>query len=103
MDSFNDIWNAVLNYFRERISVQAYQVWIDTIRFDGIEGTKVKLHFANAMKKSIVVAQYDEMFKEAFEAVMGFKLDIKYTCDEEKKEEQEDKEDKIAEFYKSDA
>lgn len=102
MDSYNDIWNAVLEYFRERISVQAYQVWIDTIRFDGIEGTKVKLHFANEMKKNIVVAQYDEMFKEAFEAVMGFKLDIEYTCDEEKKDQQEEKEEKIAEFYKSD-
>lgn len=83
MESFNDIWTAVLSYFKERVSSTAYEIWIETIRFDGIDNSTVKLHFSSPMKKSVVVSQYGALFEEAFEAVMGFKLEIEYLCDEE--------------------
>lgn len=83
MESYNDIWVAVLDYFKGRISSTAFSLWINTINFGGIEEGAVKLHFQSPMKRSVVVGQYGTLFNEAFEAVMGFKIDIDYTCEED--------------------
>lgn len=82
MDSFNDIWEAVLDYFKARISETAFNLWIKTIKFEGFDNSTVKLRFPKAIHLTIVPSQYGALFEEAFENILGFKVNISYVCDD---------------------
>lgn len=82
METFNDIWEAVLDYCKQRVNATAYKLWIEIVKFDDFNNSTVTLRFPKQMHISIVVSQYDELFHEAFEAVLGFKVNIEYTSEE---------------------
>lgn len=87
MESFNDIWQAVLDYFKVRVTETAYDLWIKIIKFENFENSTVTLRFPTPMHKNIVSSQYGALFEEAFENVLGFRVSIEYVCDEVKKDE----------------
>lgn len=106
MNSFNDIWNAVLEYFKIRVNETAYNLWIKIVEFDGFDNSTVTLRFPKPMHLNIVTSQYGEMFEEAFESVLGFKVNIKYVCNdvfenEEKDEKKSSYLDKHLEDYRN--
>lgn len=82
MESFNDIWEAVLEYCKARVNETAYNLWIKIIKFDGFENSVVTLRFPKPMHKNIVTSQYGDLIDEAFENVLGFKVKIEYVCDD---------------------
>lgn len=59
-------------------------MWIQIVKFDDFNNSTVTLRFPKKMHISIVVSQYNDLFEEAFENVLGFKVKIEYTSDEEK-------------------
>lgn len=87
MDSFNDIWQAVLDYIKARINETAYNLWIKIVKFDGFSNSTVTLRFPKPMHLEIVPTQYGSLFEEAFENVLGFKVNISYVCDDVFEEE----------------
>lgn len=87
MDSFNDIWEAVLAYCKERVTETAYNLWIKIIEFSSFEVSTVTLCFPKPMYMDVVIPQYGGLIEEAFENVMGFKVKVNYICKEEEKEE----------------
>lgn len=82
MDSFSDIWQAVLDYIKARVNETAYNLWIKIVKFDGFGNSTVTLRFPKPMHLDIVTSQYGELFEEAFENVLGFKVNISYVCDD---------------------
>lgn len=82
MESFNDIWNAVLDYCKQRVNETAYNLWINIVKFDGFDNSVITLRFPKQMHKNIVTSQYGKLFEEAFENVLGFRVSIEYVCDE---------------------
>lgn len=87
MDSFNEIWAAVLDYIKSKINATAYNLWIKIVSFDGYSNNTVTLRLPKKMHVDIVTAQYGSLFEEAFEEVMGFKVNITYVCDDSNEEE----------------
>lgn len=90
MDSFNDIWQAVLDYIKAKVSDTAYDLWIKIVKFDGFNHSTVTLRFPKPMHITIVTSQYGELFEEAFENVLGFKVNIEYVCDDVFEKEKND-------------
>lgn len=82
MDSFNDVWQAVLDYIRSKVNETAYNLWIKIVKFDGYNNSTVTLRFPKPMHLEIVTSQYGDLFSEAFENVLGFKVNISYVCDD---------------------
>ena len=82
METFNDIWENVLEYCKQRVNATAYKLWIQIVKFDDFNNSTVTLRFPKQMHISIVVSQYNDLFEEAFENVLGFKVKIKYVSDE---------------------
>ncbi len=82
MDSFNDVWQAVLDYIKSKVNETAYNLWIKIVKFDGFNNSTVTLRFPKPMHLEIVTSQYGELFEEAFENVLGFKVNISYVCDD---------------------
>ena len=104
MDSFDDIWNAVLDYFKARISSTAYDLCIKTIKFEGFENSTVTLRLPKQMHMSIVPSQYGELFYEAFDNILGFKVVITYVTDdifESKKDNKISYQDRNLEDYRN--
>ncbi|MDD6728267.1 MAG: chromosomal replication initiator protein DnaA [Eubacteriales bacterium] len=86
MDSFNDIWEAVLAYCKERVTETAYNLWIKIIEFKSFEVNTVTLCFPRPMYMEVVVPQYQSLLEEAFENIMGFKVNVNFICKDEEKE-----------------
>lgn len=104
MESFDDLWNAVLDYFRARISSTAFDLWIKTIKFEGFENSTVTLRLPKQMHMTIVPTQYGELFNEAFDNILGFKVVITYVTDdifESKKDNKVSYQDRNLEDYRN--
>ncbi len=103
MDSFNDIWQAVLDYCKQKVNITAYNLWINTIEFTGFEASTVTLCFPKPMYMDVVIPQYGTLLDEAFENIMGFKVNINYICKEENESKDYDTtyQDKHLEDYKN--
>jgi chromosomal replication initiator protein len=89
METFNDIWQVVLLYCKEKINSTAFGLWISPIEITRFEGDTVELQFSNAFKKNTVVGRYDSLLREAFEVVCGFPVNINYVCPEDFIDEKE--------------
>lgn len=83
MNSFNDIWQAVLDVLKSKVSDTAYKLWFEPVEFDGFNNSTVTLRFPSTMYLNIVPSQFGNHFEDAFESVLGFKVNISYTCSEE--------------------
>ena len=84
MDTYKDIWEAVLSYCKNKdsaVSATGYNLWLSDANITDLKNNTVFLHLSSPLKKKIVMEQYGNLLKEAFEAVMGFKIDISYDCD----------------------
>lgn len=88
MESYNDIWLAVLEYLKARVNETAYNLWLKIIRFEGFENSVVTLRLPKPMHRDIVSSQYGALLEEAFENTLGFKVNIDFVCDEENDENQ---------------
>lgn len=84
MDTYKDIWEAVLSYCKSKdsaVSSTGYNLWLSDAEITDFKNNTVFLHLSSPLKKKIVMEQYGNLLIEAFEAVMGFKIDISYSCD----------------------
>ena len=97
MDTFEELWQSVLDYCKQRINETAFTLWLLPIEIGDFNNGKVVLKFSNSFKKNTVVGQYGELLNEAFEAVCGFPVEIEYTSPEdfltESEKNQQDLED----------
>ena len=84
MDTYKDIWEAVLSYCKSKdsaVSSTGYNLWLSDAEITDFKNNTVYIHLSSPLKKKIVMEQYGNLLIEAFEAVMGFKIDIFYDCD----------------------
>lgn len=84
MDTYKDIWEAVLSFCKNKesaVSATGYNLWLSDAEIKDFRNNTVFIHLSSPLKKKIVMEQYGNLLKEAFEAVMGFKIDISYDCD----------------------
>jgi chromosomal replication initiator protein len=101
MDNYNDLWQSVLSYCKERITSTAYDLWLSNVEIESFSGGKAVLSFTSEFKKSTVISQYGDLLKEAFEKICGFEVEIIYTSPEDYvSEEQKSLQD--LENYKND-
>ncbi|MCH5314637.1 MAG: chromosomal replication initiator protein DnaA [Eubacterium sp.] len=83
MDSYNEIWQAVLRYYEPPHSTQtAYNLWIKNIQFVSFDGSTVTLNFEKRINQDVFNAHYKSKFIETFKEVIGFEVEINTLCDE---------------------
>lgn len=56
--------------------------------FVSFEAATITLRLPSAMYMDVVISQYGTMFSEAFAAIMGFEVKIKYICAEDNDREE---------------
>lgn len=78
METYNDIWDAVLEYCKDKVSETGYKLWLKTVEIGGFENNSFVLIMGSAVKKKIVMEQYGSLIEEALEQVLGFKINVEY-------------------------
>ncbi len=81
MQSFAEVLQLVKEYFLEKVknnelTETAYNCWIKNIEPIRLENNKAVLFVPHHFHRDILMEQYYKRIVEAFEAVMGFKLEI---------------------------
>lgn len=92
METYNDIWLAVLEYCKPEISKTGYDTWLrnnenDYIKLSKFENNTVFLNISGEMRMNIVKGHYGGLLKNAFESIMGFPVEIEYILDSVQKKE----------------
>lgn len=65
------VWEKVLEYIKDRISLTAYELWIKTIKFQGISKGNVILTFKSDIAERMVIEQYATLLQDTFFCVTG--------------------------------
>ncbi len=94
METYNDIWDAVLEYCKGKVSETGYKLWLKTVEIGGFENNSFVLIMGSAVKKKIVMEQYGSLIEEALEQVLGFKINVEYRFHQSIFDEVEDENNK---------
>ncbi len=78
MDNIIELKQNVLLYCKERTTDTAYKLWLEPIEITKFENNTAHIFFSNEFKRNTVVSQYDELIREALEAVCGFHIEPYY-------------------------
>lgn len=86
VNSINDIWNAVCNECKSKISEIAFDTFFKYLKPESISGEEFVLSASNDYIKGMIQSVYSEIINEAIEKVMGIKIPAKFIVaeDEEK-------------------
>lgn len=83
IESLDDIWSAVCEECKNRISVITFDCFFKNLRPISIEGGKFIIGINNEYLQSIIQANYSAVLQESVKAVMGIELEIVIIFDEE--------------------
>ncbi len=80
MDSFNDVLDAAKAYCREHTADATYQYYISGLKAVSFENsTASRWKSAMIFICKIVSDRYTGLLKDAFKAVLGFDVEVKFT------------------------
>ena len=82
MESFRDVFNLACKHCQSELSEVAYNLWIKDIEPIDFDGSTIYLFVRTEFKKSIVEEKYLGLLKKSFESILGFDVDLKFSCEE---------------------
>lgn len=83
IESLDDIWSAVCEECKNRISVITFDCFFKNLRPISIEGGKFIIGINNEYLQTIIQANYSAVLQESVKAVMGIELEVVIVFDEE--------------------
>ena len=93
MNSYQDIWELVLDYCKEKLNDVAFNMWIKPMQLINIESDKESDRVIIAAKNfriKLISEKYGELIEEAFYNVMGFSVKLELIPIENIKQEEEE-------------
>ena len=87
MNSVNDVFEFVKSYCEKQINKVVYNTWICCIEPVSINSEEAVLEVPSVFVKGIIENKYKSLLKEAFAAVLGFEIEIKFVTKEDAPEE----------------
>ena len=91
MDAFNEAWDIICDYCRQRITDVAYKTWIskiEPVNLDFSQG-KAILMVPGDFHRQTLTRCYMSLLNDAFESVFGSGIDICFTIPEEINQKEE--------------
>lgn len=77
MNSYNEFWEAVLNYCNENMNSIAYEMWIKPLNLIKIEAERAIIA-AQGFKIDLIKTKYRNLIEDAFYNVLGFNVEIEF-------------------------
>ena len=86
VNSINDIWNAVCDECKTKISEIAFDTFFKYLKPESVSGEEFVLSASNDYIKGMIQSVYKDIINDAIEKVMGIKIPAKFiVADEEEK------------------
>ena len=76
MDSFEDVFLAVKEYCKERVTTPAYTVFFQRLEIGDFDGATVVIIAHADFIRTSLSSRYMPLIKEAFMAILGFEVEI---------------------------
>ncbi len=83
VNSINDIWNAVCDECKQKISNVAFDTFFVYLTPESISGEEFVISASNEYIKSMIKNIYKDIINEAIEKVMGIKIPARFTVFED--------------------
>ena len=87
MESFQEVWDQVLEYCKNIMSETTFKTWIYKIENPQFIDGKVVITSASEFRNGILKDKFNDTLKNAFEAVLGIDLDIEFRVESEEEAE----------------
>ena len=81
MNSYNELWEAILSFCRENMNSIAFNMWIDPLKLIKLEAERVIVS-APAFKIDLIMTKYKSFIEDAFYNVMGFNVELEIIPEE---------------------
>ena len=94
MESYSEVWQLVKDYCKGKVTETIYSLWLEPLTMVSFEDNKIIL-LTSEFKANIVKSKFMDLLNEAFEATMGFPVEIEIVTETIKK--QDDIEEKVQE------
>ena len=85
MESFTEVVNLVKAIIKDQISDTAYNVWIKVIEPVRFENNQAVIQIKTPFQRDVLIKHYLEKFEAAFEAVLGFPVEVLIITEDELK------------------
>lgn len=102
MESFAEVWDQVLEYCKNIMSETTFKTWIYRIENPEFIDGSVVITSRTAFINTILKDKFSNVLKEAFEAVLGFELNIEFVVEKFTEEEMTEKEIEVKETKNTD-
>ncbi len=76
MDSFEDVFLAVKEYCKERVTAPAYTVFFERLKIRDFDGSTVTILTHAEFVRTSLTSRYMPLLKEAFLAILGLDVDV---------------------------
>ncbi len=76
MDSFKEMWQIVYKQLQQSSSEAIFNVWFSDLEPVSFDGNKVTLLTTADFKRRIIIQKFYDTISDAFESVLGFKVEI---------------------------
>lgn len=86
MNSFEEMWQQIVEKLKFSVSSVAFNVWLSPLKFLAFENDVIILEMV-AWKIPTVRDKYTDLIVQAAEDTIGFHVDVKFVADTESKEE----------------
>ncbi|MBR5015785.1 MAG: ATP-binding protein [Clostridia bacterium] len=97
MESYSEAWALVKDYCKDKVSATIYSLWLEPLTMVSFEDNKITL-LANTFQAGVVKSKFLDLLNEAFEATMGFPIEIEIISETSpKKAEKEERMEKVRE------
>ncbi len=97
MDSFEEIWQLVKEELKKQVTEVAYNVWLSPLEFIKFENDTVFLSISE-FKKNIITDKFMAPLNNAFETILGFRVQIVFMIPGETKVKVKEEEDPSQSF-----
>ncbi len=86
VNSINDIWDAVCEECKQKISEIAFDTFFKYLKPESISGEEFVLSASNDYIKGMIQSVYSDIINDAIEKVMGIKIPAKFIVGDEEEE-----------------
>jgi len=91
MESYFEVWSLVKDYCKGKVTETIYSLWLEPLTMVSFEDNKIVL-LTSEFKANIVKSKFMDLLNEAFEATMGFPVEIEIVTETvQRKEERMDR------------
>ena len=89
MNTYDEVYEAVKAYCTKdnRVGKTAQTLWLDPLQFARLEGTDAVFYCTTNLHKEVIMNNYEHLLQEAFEAVLGFPVNLRLIVMEKEEKE----------------